>query len=162
MEFKVRVRGVDRHVRTLAVQNKKTYEAAIDGVLKAAQYLLERVRAKFGTYQSTGGKPGGRGPWPKLRWETIQRKVRRYGSNKGPLIGSGDMQDSFTVVRGGKGRISASVGSDDPKLVHHVYGAPRAGVPQRDPIVVTAKEERDNCNRIIEDEITSAYKGGDI
>lgn len=149
----MRVRGVDRYIRDLARDNDDNKKAAIRGVRKAAEHLLRVVKSKFGSYQSTGGKPQGMGPWPKLKFETIQRKLRQYGIGNKPLIGSGDMSNSFTVVEGGPGRISASVGSSDPKLVHHVYGAPRAGVPQRDPIMVTATEQRDECHKIIENEI---------
>jgi hypothetical protein len=34
-----------------------------------------------------------------------------------------------------------------------VYGAPRAGIPMRDPIRITAKEEMETCHKIIEDKI---------
>jgi phage gpG-like protein len=153
MEIKVRVRGVDHVVRDLAQVSEVTKDAAIRGVLKAAEHLRDKVKAKFGVYQPTGGRPAGRGPWPKLKFETIQRKLRKYGVGNKPLIASGKMRDSIEVVKGGAGRISASVGSDDPVLIHHVYGAPKAGVPQRDPIRVTAVEEKDVCSDIIKDEI---------
>lgn len=159
MEVKFRVRGVTRYVRDLSRMKNDGNASAIRGVLKAAQYLLEKVKAKFGTYQQTGGKPGGRGPWPKLKYETIARKLRR-GYSKGPLLASGSMRDSITIVKGGKGRISASIGSNDPKLIHHIYGAPRAGVPQRDPLLVTMVDEKKNCEDIIVNEITTGWKKG--
>lgn len=150
---KVRIRGVDRYVRDLVADNEDLKRNAIKGVRKAAEYLLQVVKGKIGSYQSSGGGSLGFGPWPKLKFETIQRKLRKYGVGNKPLLGSGDLRDSFTVIEGGKGRISASVGSNDQKLVHHVYGAPGAGVPKRDPILVTANEERDKCHDIIIKEI---------
>lgn len=153
MALKVRVRGVDTYVRDLARTSTEAHHAARKGVIKAAQHLLKKVVDKIGTYQSTGGPPNGYGRWKKLKFETIQRKLRKYGVGDKPLYASGDLKSSFNVIEGGKGRLSASVGSDSEYLVHHVYGAPNAGIPMRDPLRVTAVEERDTCNEIIEDEI---------
>lgn len=153
MGLKVRVRGIDTYIRDLAKVDRKTYEAAREGTVLAAQHLLEKVRAKIGTYQNTGGPPGGHGRWPKLKIDTIWKKITRYGVGDRPLLMSGDLRDSFTIVQGGKGRLSASVGSDSEYLIHHVYGAPKANVPMRDPIRVTAKEEMEACHKIIEDKI---------
>lgn len=151
--IKVRVRGVDRYVRDLAKLSYETYDGAREGVEKAAQHLLEKVVAKIGVYQSTGGPPGGYGRWAKLKFETIMKKLRRYNVGDKPLYASGALKGSFSVVPGGKGRLSASVGSDSPYLIHHIYGAPGANVPMRDPIRVTAKEELEECHKIIEKEI---------
>lgn len=144
MALKFRVRGVDRYIRDLAKIDQKTFDAAREGVIEAAEYLRDVVKEKIGTYQ-----PG----WAKLKYETIKKKLRRYGVYEKPLYASGAMKDSIRVFKGGKGRLAASVGSDSPYLVHHVYGAPGAGVPQRDPIKVTAVEEMDMCHQIIEERI---------
>lgn len=154
MALKVRIRGVDTYIRDLAKTSDETFNAARKGVILSAEYLLEKVKAKIGVYQSTGGPPGGHGRWTKLKENTIWKKITKYGVGDKPLFMTGDLKESFTVVKGGKGRLSASVGSDSPYLVHHVYGAPGAHVPMRDPIRVTATEERDACHKIIEDEIT--------
>lgn len=153
IEFKTRIRGIDTYIRDLAKLDMKTYDAAREGTVLAAEHLLEKVKAKIGVYQNTGGPPGGHGRWPKLKYETIKKKVRKYGVGNKPLYASGALKDSFSVVEGGKGRLSASVGSSSPYLIHHVYGAPGANVPMRDPIRVTAKEEMEACHKIIEDEI---------
>lgn len=153
MAFKVRIRGIDAYIRDLAKTDTESYNAARRGTVLAAEHLLEKVKAKIGTYQSTGGPPGGYGRWPKLKYDTIKKKLRKYGVGNKPLLMSGDLRDSFTVVEGGRGRLSASVGSDSDYLIHHVYGAPGAKVPMRDPIRVTAVEERDTCHQIIEDEV---------
>lgn len=151
--YKQRIRGIDTYIRDLAKINTKTYEAAREGTVLAANHLFEKVKAKIGVYQSTGGPPGGYGRWPKLKYDTIKKKLRKYGVGNKPLLMTGSLGESFTVVEGGKGRLSASVGSDSDYLVHHVYGAPGAKVPMRDPIRITAVEERDTCHQIIEDEI---------
>lgn len=158
--LKTRVRGVDTYIRDLAKLEYRTYDAARDGIIKAAEYLLEKVVAKIGTYQETGGPPKGYGRWKKLKWATVQRKIRKYGNGGDrPLLASGELRDSFSVVEGGKGRLSASVGSDADHLVHHVYGAPKANVPMRDPIRVTAVEEMEACHKIIEDEVMKQIEG---
>lgn len=153
IEFKTRIRGINTYIRDLAKLDMKTYNAAREGTVLAAEHLLEKVKAKIGVYQSTGGPPGGYGRWPKLKYETRLKKLRKYGVGDKPLLMTGNMRDSFSVVEGGKGRLSASVGSSSPYLIHHVYGAPGAKVPMRDPIRVTAKEEMEACHKIIEDEI---------
>lgn len=151
--YKQRIRGVDTYIRDLAKTNDETFNAARKGTFLAAEHLLKKVVSKIGTYQSTGGPPGGYGRWSKLKAETIWKKASKYGVGDKPLLMSGTLRDSFSVIKGGKGRLSASVGSDSEYLVHHVYGAPRANVPMRDPIRVTANEEKDTCHKIIEDEI---------
>ena len=151
--FKVRIRGIDTCIRDLAKTSTETHFAARDGINSAAEYLLEKVRAKIGVYQPTGGPPGGYGRWGKLKYETIRKKLRKYDIGDKPLLASGALKDSFSVIEGGIGRLSASVGSDSDYLVHHVYGAPGVNVPMRDPIRVTAMEEMEECHKIIEDEI---------
>lgn len=153
IEFKTRIRGIDTYIRDLAKLDSRTYNAARDGTVLAAEHLLQKVKDKIGVYQPTGGPPGGYGRWKKLKFETIKKKLRKYGVGDKPLYASGDLKESFSVVEGGRGRLSASVGSSSPYLIHHVYGAPGANVPMRDPIRVTAKEEMEACHKIIEDEI---------
>lgn len=150
MGLKVRIRGIDTYIRDLAKLESKTYDAAREGTVEAAEYLLEVVKEKIGVYQ-----PG----WAKLKHETIKKKLYKYGVGDKPLLASGALRDSFSVIEGGKGRLSASVGSDSPYLIHHVYGAPGANVPKRDPIRVTAVEEMDMCHQIIEDRIMEEIDG---
>ena len=153
MAIRFRVRGVDKYVRDLSKTSDEAFMHARTGVEKAAEYLLEKVISKIGVYQPTGGDPKGYGRWKKLKYETVVRKLRRYNVGDKPLLASGALKDSFSVIKGGKGRLSASVGSDSEYLVHHVYGAPGANVPMRDPIRITAIEELDECHKIIADEI---------
>lgn len=151
--LKVRIRGIDTYIRDLAKLDDRTFYAAQDGIDKAAEHLLKKVVSKIGVYQPTGGKPNGHGRWPKLKHETIKRKVFKYGIGDKPLLASGKLKTSFRIIKGGRGRLSASVGSDSEYLIHHVYGAPGANVPMRDPIRVTATEEMEACHKIIENEI---------
>lgn len=158
---KIRIRGINQVTRSLSYASDLTYQAARRGTVKAAKYLLQKILAKFGHYQSTGG-PGG-GPWPQLKFETIKKKLLKYGVGNKPLIASGQMSNSsnWTVVEGGTGRLAASVGTDDEKILNHIYGAPHAHIPQRDPCRVTAVEEMDKCRQIITDEVINALtKGG--
>ncbi len=160
--FKVRIRGVNRTVRQLTKDNEAIYEGAREGCNEAARYLLDIIKTKFGKYNPTGGPPGGYGSWPKLKPDTRWKKVRKYGSDKGPLIASGQTVNSLDVVEGGKGRLAASVSADSDYLVHHVYGAPGANVPMRDPMRVTALEEKDACTDIIMKHIDEALRRSGI
>lgn len=155
-ELKVRVRGVDKALRTLANTNEQTRRAAYEGVSEAADYLKDIIQEKIGKYQSTGGDGGG--AWAKLKVDTIFRKMKKYGVGDKPLLASGALRDSFYVKKGGEGTISASVASKDPKLVYHIEGNSR--LPKRDPMIVTAIEEMDMCHDIIEDAINKVYSGG--
>lgn len=152
MAIKFRMRGIDTYIRDMAKINDKSFDAVRDGIDNAAEYLLRKVESKIGVYQPTGGDPGGYGRWRKLKYDTIKKKLRKYNVGDKPLYASGSLAGSFSIIKGGKGRLSASVGSDSEYLVHHVYGAPGAHVPMRDPIRITAVEERDACNKIIEEE----------
>lgn len=153
-EIKVRIRGIDQAIRWAAGCNEMALKGAQDGAVEAAGYLMDVIKEKFGTYQSTGGDGGG--TWSKLKFETIARKLRRFGVGDKPLVASGKMRDSFYVKPGGPGTIAASVVSQDDKLLHHIYGAPRRGVPKRDPMLVTAIEEADMCHDIVEDAVNDA------
>lgn len=153
MGLKVRIRGINMYIRDLAKVSDGTFNAARSGIKEAAEYLKDVVVEKIGVYQPTGGDPGGHGRWKKLKYDTIKKKLRKYGVGDKPLLASGSLKGSFSVIPGGKGRLSASVGSSSDYLVYHVYGAPGAHVPMRDPIRVTALEEKDMCFQIIEDAI---------
>lgn len=154
----VRVRGVDTAVRNLVRANEDILDEAREGCEDAAEYLMDKIIAKFGVYQPTGGDPKGYGAWRKLAMSTRFSKMRRYGFSDRPLIATGATKDSFSIKKAGKGRLAASVSSDSDTLKHHVYGAPRANVPMRDPARVTAKEEKDKCHDIIMKKVQSAIR----
>lgn len=156
--FNVRIRGVDRTIRNLAATGDEIYSAARAGCNEAGEHLLEVIKNKFGHYNSTGGAPGGYGSWPKLKFETRQKKIRKYGSDAGPLIASGATVGSLHLKEAGKGRLAATVSADSGYLVHHVYGAPGRNVPMRDPMRVTALEEKDACQEIIMRHIDEAMR----
>lgn len=155
--FSVRIRGIDRITRNIANINDETFDAAREGCNEAARHLLKKIKLKFGTYQSTGGAPKGHGPWPKLKIETRLKKMKKYGYADKPLIATGKAMSSLTIKEGGRGRLAASV-STEGYIVHHVYGAPKANVPMRDPMRVTAVEEKDACRDIVNDYIQKALR----
>lgn len=156
--FSVRIRGVDRTIRNLAKTSDAVLEAARAGCNEAGEHLLDAVKGKFGRYNSTGGPPGGYGSWPKLKYETKAKKLSKYGRDAGPLVASGKTVSSLHLKEAGKGRLAASVTADSSYLIHHVYGAPGANVPMRDPMRVTALEEKEACHKIILEHIEGAIR----
>lgn len=154
----VRVRGVDTTIRDIARCSDELHDGARNGVNNAAKYLMEKIVAKFGVYQLTGGDPKGYGAWKKLKIETIMKKVK-HGYSSAPLIMTGATKGSFSVKEGGIGRLAASVSSSSDALAYQVYGAPGANVPMRDPVRVTAKEEKDKCHDIVAEAIFKKIGG---
>jgi hypothetical protein len=142
--------GFDKFIRTFDRTNQDVEDALYEGTEDAANYLRERIEEKFGVYQSTGGT--GNGPWAKLKYKTIaQKRKRGHGANATkPLVETGDMMFSFDIQTSNRTRKhTATITSDDEKLLYHIYGAPEAGLPRRDPVRPTFEEERQNCFDII-------------
>lgn len=155
--MRARVRGIDAMMRELAMTNIRERQALKDGVHDAAEYLQTKIEAKMGVYQSSGGSGGG--SWAKLKWETNKKKLRKYGFSGKPLIGTGHMKDSFYVHdTDNKKNVMSSVANSDPKMVHHVYGAPMANLPPRDPMLIASIEEKEECRRIIINRVYQAYR----
>lgn len=145
--IKVRIKGVDAVVRSYDRKKEGIEEALTEGTEEAADYLIECIEDKFGVYQ-----PG----WEKLKPETIFKKVMNKTK---PLVEFGDMMFSFNKKTSVKTRKHVvHITSDDPKLIHHMYGAPGANVPKRDPVRPTVKEENDTCLNMIKDAVRRAFK----
>lgn len=145
--IKVRIKGVDAVVRSYDRKKEGIEEALTEGTEEAADYLIECIEDKFGVYQ-----PG----WEKLKPETIFKKAMNKTK---PLVEFGDMMFSFDKRTSAKTRKHVvHVTSDDPKLIHHMYGAPGANVPKRDPVRPTVKEENDTCLDMIKDAVRRAFK----
>lgn len=143
--IKVHVSGVDRVVRELRELGGNIEDALDDACEEAAEYLRDSISDKFGFYQDG---------WDQLKPDTINHK----GGADEPLIESGDMMFSFEIQTSNATRKhTATVYSEDEKLIHHVYGAPRAGVPMRDPVRPTTKEEKDECINIIRDKVKEVW-----
>lgn len=146
----VRVYGLSSVIRKMDNIDSLTEKALRDACRDAGEYLQDCIMDQFGTYQSG---------WDRLKYETIAKERKKgYGANASkPLVMSGDMMMSFknTVAKTGK-TYTAIVRSDDKKLKFHVYGAPRAGVPQRDPVRPVAKEEAEECIDIFNKAIKEA------
>lgn len=155
-DIRVRVHGIDKMMRQLARTAEEEKIALRRGIHESAEHLKEKIEEKIGVYQSTGGSGGG--PWAKLKFETNMKKLRRFGFSGRPLFATGKLKGSLYVHDSGGKTLMSSVGSDDPKMVHHVYGAPKRNLPPRDPMMVTANEEVDECRRIIIENIYQAYK----
>lgn len=145
--IKAKISGVDRVVRSFDRKRTDIEQALSEGTEEAGDYLIECIEDKFGVYQ-----PG----WEKLKHETIMRKKRRgAGANATkPLVEFGDMMFSFFKKTSAKTRKHVvHIFSNDPKIIHHIYGAPNANVPKRDPVRPTIKEENDKCLEIIKDAV---------
>lgn len=152
--IKAHLIGFDKVIRTFDRTNADVEEALYEGTEDAATYLRERIEDRFGTYQSTGGRSNG--PWAKLKYKTIaQKRKRGHGANATkPLVETGDMMFSFDIQTSNRTRKhTATITSDDDKLIHHIYGAPEAGVPRRDPVRPTFEAERQKCFDIIADAV---------
>lgn len=141
----VRIKGVDALVRSFDRKIDGMEDALTKGTDEAADYLIECIEDKFGVYQ-----PG----WKPLKPDTIFKKAKLgAGANANkPLIMFGDMMFSFfkrTSVRTRKHVVH--ILTNDPKIIHHIYGAPGANVPMRDPVRPTVREENEKCIDIIRD-----------
>jgi hypothetical protein len=145
--IKTRVTGIDAAIRSFDRKRDDVEQALTEGTEEAGDYLIECIEDKFGVYQ-----PG----WKKLKYETIYRK-KRHGAGANatkPLIEFADMMFSFFKITSVKTRKHVvHILSDDPKIIHHIYGAPSAGVPKRDPVRPTVKEENEKCLEIIKDAV---------
>lgn len=147
MQIRAHISGVDAVVRNFDRRIDGMEEALDEGCTDAAEYLKERIEDKFGVYQ-----PG----WKPLQYITRLKKIRKgNGANANkPLVDYGDMMFSFDISTSNRTRKhTVAITSDDEKLVHHIYGAPRAGVPKRDPVRPTVKEEREKCLEILADRV---------
>lgn len=151
MEIRTHVVGVDALIRKFDRTQEGIEDALNEGCEEAAEHLQECIEDKFGVYQDG---------WKPLKYTTRLRKKRMgngHNSNK-PLVNFGDMMFSFSIqIRNRTRKHTVAVVSDDERLVNHVYGAPAAGVPKRDPVRPTTKEERDTCLRIIADKVKEIF-----
>jgi hypothetical protein len=85
-------------------------EAIGDALEGAAEEVLFIARSKFGTYQpQVGPFPA----WAPLQESTLRRRQQRgINPNDEPLDETGDLKDSYEVVRSGLGEVS--IGSESP------------------------------------------------
>ena len=141
----VHISGVDKAVRQMRALNDNVEDALDEGCTEAAETLRDAIAEKFGRYQ-----PG----WKHLKPDTIRKK-----GNDEPLIDTSDMMFSFEIKTSNRTRKhTATVYSDDEKLPYHVYGAPGANIPRRDPVRPTTREERENCIQIIINKVKEAIR----
>ena len=143
----VKVVGVDAVVRSFDRKKRGMEEALDDATEEAGDYLIEKIQDKFGHYQSG---------WKQLKYETVVRERKMgFGANATkPLVMSADMMFSFDKKTSVKTRKHVvHITSDDPKLQYHMYGAPGAGVPKRDPVRPTIREENEHALNIIKNAV---------
>ena len=150
--IKVDVKGVEEAIRFLDQTDDNIRKGSIIGLREASKYLVDKIKSKFGTYQ-----PG----WAKLAYDTVVRKVRK-GQSSRPLLATGKMKESVKARNYTSGnRLKSTVYSDDEKIIHHIFGAPRAGVPKRDPMLITTTEEEDEITNIISNAISNEISKGE-
>lgn len=150
--IKVKVSGVDTVIRSYNRKKAGMEDALSTGTEEAADYLIECIEEKFGTYQSG---------WAPLKYETIAKERRMgFGSNANkPLVMTADMMFSFYKQTSARTRKHVVwIKSDDPKLKFHMYGAPGANIPKRDPVRPTVREENEKCLDIIKDAVRRAFR----
>lgn len=141
----VHIKGVDKVVRDIRGISNDLEGALDEGCKEAAEHLRNAMSDKFGYYQKG---------WKRLKPDTIQKK----GADE-PLIDSGDMMFSLETKTSNRTRKhTVTIFSEDEKLPYHVYGAPNANVPRRDPIKPTTVEERENCINIIKNKVRTFLK----
>lgn len=142
--IKVHVNGVDAVVRELRELGGNIEEALDEACEESANHLMDAIIDKFGHYQKG---------WKPLKPDTIRRK----GKDE-PLVDYGDMMFSFEIKTSNDTRKhTATVFSEDTRLKHHVYGAPDANVPRRDPVRPTSKEEKEECIEIIRRKVREVW-----
>jgi hypothetical protein len=145
--IRVRITGVDAVVRSYDRTKDGIEDALTTGTEEAADYLIDCIQDKFGKYQ-----PG----WEQLKYETIHRK--KMNKTK-PLVEYADMMFSFNKMTSARTRKHIiHVTSNDPKLIHHMYGAPVVNLPKRDPVRPTVKEENEKCLEILRKAVEGAIK----
>jgi len=143
----VKVVGVDAVVRSFDRKKRGMEEALDDATEEASDYLIDKILDKFGYYQSG---------WEQLKYETVVRERKMgFGANATkPLVMSADMMFAFDKTLSRKTRKHVVwITNDDPKLQYHMYGAPSAGVPKRDPVRPTIREENEHALDIIKNAV---------
>lgn len=156
---KMHITGIDALIRSFDRKSEAVNKALEQGVNDAADHIIECIEDRFGEYQTDGSTRNG--PWAKLKYKTRLAKKRKgngVNSNK-PLVDYGDMMFSFDKVTSNRTRkFTVTVVSNDPKLKFHIYGAPSAGVPRRDPVRPVLESEREECYNIISDAVEEGLK----
>lgn len=157
--MKVDVSGLNEIIKELDTMDKSIKVGTRRGLVKSSIYLRDKIKERFGTYQASGGDGGG--PWKRLLYATVVRKRKKgYGTSaNSPLVKTGKLRESIKnrINRAGT---EASIYSNDTRLKYHVYGAPRMGVPKRDPMKITTKEEQENVIEIFKEELLDEISKG--
>lgn len=147
----VKTTGIDKLIREFDRKIDGMDDALTEGTEEAADYLIDKMIDKFGTYQ-----PG----WAQLKQNTIDKEyMMGFGGNADkPLVMSSDMMFAFDKETRRRTRMHVVwITNDDPKMPWHMYGVPSAGVPARDPVRPTMKEEHDKVFDIIRQKVRDIF-----
>lgn len=118
----------------LSTLDNKLESGLRNGITDAATHLERKIVQKVLSNIS-----------PTLKSETIARK----GSSKA-LIDTGELFDQIDADVDGLTAKVGVIGSRAKVAVHHEYGAPAAGIPERSFIRSTFNEEKRRMGKIIE------------
>lgn len=147
----VKTKGIDSLIREFDRRIDGMDNALTEGTEEAADYLIEKMQDKFGTYQ-----PG----WAQLKYETVVRERKMgFGANANkPLVMSADMMFAFDKETRRRTRMHVVwITNDDPKMPWHMYGVPSSNVPARDPVRPTMDEEQQKVYDIIRQKVRDIF-----
>ena len=131
--------SVSRKRNGLGLVPAHVQTGARTGLGTAAAYLEQRITMKV-----LSNIP------PALKPETVARK----GSSKA-LIDTGEMFDKIdSQVTGLEAKVGV-IGAPAAYAIHHEYGAPAAGIPERSLIRSTWNEEKGNVEKLIQGGVKS-------
>lgn len=121
--------------RGLSKAVKKNVRKLLESVMQVQQGKIVGA-FNVGGHHRHGGKK-----WVALSPSTRRQKAR---AGKGTLmVVTGRLRNSIRTVLGSEGgRARGRIIADAPYAVHHQFGAPRAGLPQRKVVVITKQDQR--------------------
>jgi hypothetical protein len=102
------------HLQLLAIEGKVVKRGIVEA---GAQEVQDTARGMIGFYHEDP-------KWPELSPEYEAAKVRAGFEPDAPLLRTGEMRDSINHIISTDGN-SATIGSDDQKLVWHELGTDR-------------------------------------
>jgi hypothetical protein len=128
---------------------------ALHGGLTAAAIEVEKsAKGEIGVYQAQIGPfPA----WEALADATEDQKARMGYPADSPLLGSGEMQESYTHE---VSSLEAVVGTPDPKALYHEIGTDR--MPPRPVLGPALLHNRERIERLIGEAAVAGILGGEI
>lgn len=132
---KVTLSGVDALIRKYDKKIDDINDAMESGCDDVGYYLVEKIKAKFPTMT------------PAHKPDTPYREMRRGGASPFAMLEeNGEMKESITYRTSNRTRSHVvNIISNSIKLLWHMHGVPKRGVPKRDPVRPTVREEKQKC-----------------